>query len=425
MALTFFSLLFLASAPLTFSFPLDHDVKRSPLPSEDWYHGDNHRVAKLFRRQNTTLPTVGSAAWVAQYPTNLPETNIPAEWTTALNKAVADGKIPNITIPTVPNGNDPDYGGEDKSSAAICSAYYGCRADGDIWDAPNGTLGLSFDDGPVTLAAASPLLYEFMKTNSIKATHFMIGANILTAPTEFLTAFNDLQNHIAVHTWTHRHMSSLTNEQLIADLGWCMQIIHDSTGGRVPAFWRPPYGDADNRVRAIAKEIFGLTTVIWNYDSDDWNIGAQTGVTLDTVEAGMEKVLSGPKNPGLNMLEHEISADDVSNFIYAYPLMKSNGWPIKSIPELTGANWYQNSKDNISPVTAMDHFAQYPAKSVSIVSSTSSSSSSSSYPSTATSTTAVQSNPNSHVASSSSPMSSPRLWTTLTSLALTLGAYCL
>ena len=62
MALTFFSLLFLASAPFTFSLPFDehHDVKRGPLPS-DWYQGDSHPVAKLFRRQNTTLPTVGSA----------------------------------------------------------------------------------------------------------------------------------------------------------------------------------------------------------------------------------------------------------------------------------------------------------------------------------------------------------------------------
>ena len=219
-------------------------------------------------------------------------------------------------------------------------------------------------------------------------------------------------------------MSTLTNEQLIADIGWCMQIIHDSTGGRVPAYWRPPYGDSDNRVRAIAKEIFGLTTVIWNYDSDDWNIG-QAGITLESVEAGMEKVLSGPKTPGLNILEHEISADDVTAFIYSYPLMISNNWPVKSIPELTGANWYQNSKDNVSPVTPMDHFAQYPAKSVTVVaSSTSAVASSSSDTAVDTSTTAV-STPQSNFAGSSSPTSAPRPWNTLTLLALTLGAYFL
>lgn len=32
-------------------------------------------------------------------------------------------------------------------------------------------------------------------------------------------------------------------------------MIHNSTGGRVPKYWRPPYGDSDTRVSAIAKEV--------------------------------------------------------------------------------------------------------------------------------------------------------------------------
>jgi peptidoglycan/xylan/chitin deacetylase (PgdA/CDA1 family) len=422
MAVLFFSLHFLALAAFTFSRPLDHDdSKRSALPS-DWYHGDNHPVAKLFRRQNSTISAVGSDAWTAQYPVGLPETNIPPEWLQALSKAVADGKIPNITIPTIPNGNDPDYGADDPKSAAICSSYANCHAEGDIWDLPDGQLGLTFDDGPVTLADASPRLYDFIKQNNLRATHFMIGENILTAPAPFLTVFNDLQNHIAVHTWSHRHMSTLTNEQLVADLGWCMQIIHDSTGGRVPAYWRPPYGDSDNRVRAIAKEIFGLTTVIWNYDSDDWNIGQQ-GITLDSVKAGFDKVLSGPKSPGLNVLEHEISSDDVTAFLYAYPLMKSYNWTIKSIPEITGANWYQNAKDNVSPVTPMDKFADYPHLSnVTILSSSAAVESSTSE---STETTAITTQPGQSFKSSSPPTAAPRCRSTVIFLFLTLGAYYL
>jgi hypothetical protein len=34
-----------------------------------------------------------------------------------------------------------------------------------------------------------------------------------------------------------------------------MQLIFNSTGGRVPKFWRPPFGDTDVRVSAIAKEV--------------------------------------------------------------------------------------------------------------------------------------------------------------------------
>ena len=76
----------------------------------------------------------------------------------------------------------------------------------------------------------------------------------------------DLSGDIAVHTWTHPYMTTLTDSQVLAELGWTMQIIHDSSGGRVPRFWRPPYGDTDARVTAIASAVFGLTTVIWNHE---------------------------------------------------------------------------------------------------------------------------------------------------------------
>ena len=188
----------------------------------------------------------------------------------------------------------------------------------------------------------------------------------------------------------------------------------------MPAFWRPPYGDSDNRVRAIAKEIFGLTTVIWNYDSDDWNIG-QGEVTLELVEANFEKALTGPKSPGLNVLEHEITDTDVTAFLYAYPLMKSYNWVVKSIPEITGANWYQNSKDNVSPVTPMDKIAQYPASKVDISSSSSTVAEVS--PSIDTSTTAIPTLGQQQLAGSSSPTSTPRRWNVMIFLVLTLGAY--
>lgn len=61
-------------------------------------------------------------------------------------------------------------------------------------------------------------------------------------------------------------MTTMTNLQVIAELGWTMEIIHNSTGGRLPKYWRPPFGDSDNRVNAIAKEIFGLKTIIWNQE---------------------------------------------------------------------------------------------------------------------------------------------------------------
>ena len=63
-----------------------------------------------------------------------------------------------------------------------------------------------------------------------------------------------------------------------------------------PKYWRPPYGDADNRIRAIAKEVFGLEVILWNqeyvslapshlfltgfvFSSGDWNLAAAMNVS--------------------------------------------------------------------------------------------------------------------------------------------------
>ena len=38
-------------------------------------------------------------------------------------------------------------------------------------------------------------------------------------------------------------------------MGWTLELIANSTGGRIPKYWRPPYGDTDLRVSAIAREV--------------------------------------------------------------------------------------------------------------------------------------------------------------------------
>jgi len=57
----------------------------------------------------------------------------------------------------------------------------------------------------------------------------MIGFNIRQSPALFLRAFEELDLDIAVHTWSHRHMPTLTNLEIVAELGWTMEIIRNST----------------------------------------------------------------------------------------------------------------------------------------------------------------------------------------------------
>lgn len=104
--------------------------------------------------------------------------------------------------------------------------------------------------------------------------------------------------------------TTLTDAQIVGELGWTMQIIYDITG-LVPTSWRPPYGNVDSRVRAIAKHVFGLRTILWNNDSLDWCLQddgssacAGSGPMTDADLIGrLTGFFDGSKRPGLLLLE--------------------------------------------------------------------------------------------------------------------------
>jgi chitin deacetylase len=91
-------------------------------------------------------------------------------------------------------------------------------------------------------------------------------------------------------------MTTLTNAEVVAELGWTMLLIYNSTGGLLPRYWRPPYGDSDARVSAIAQEVFGLTTVIWNHDTNDWSLGEVGGTNQTAINANFDAWLSGARS---------------------------------------------------------------------------------------------------------------------------------
>ncbi|KIY65692.1 carbohydrate esterase family 4 protein [Cylindrobasidium torrendii FP15055 ss-10] len=310
-----------------------------------WYQPRDHVVERLFKRAPPTdgvdYAEVGSDEWLAGFPEGAPDpANMPQEWKDALKDAQDEGLIPDIPVTTVANDNPVYPAGTDGNSPQVCSSYAKCRNDDyDVWDAPDGVVAIGFDDGP---SLGTDKLLGFLDQQNTTATHFLIGQYIRGRPDEFLAIY-DQGGHLAVHTYTHPHMTSQTNEQVVAELGYTMEIIHNSTGGRLPKFWRPPYGDADNRVRAIAQEVFGLQTILWNQDTEDWSMSS--GVqTMAGIDKNFDDWLGGSKTPGLIMLEHELTEDTVQAFMNNYPKMQQHGWNITSTALLYTDEVYQNSK---------------------------------------------------------------------------------
>ncbi|SCV72494.1 BQ2448_4031 [Microbotryum intermedium] len=276
-------------------------------------------------------------------------------WIDTYNQAKAAGKIPSFAPATLSGGQPAYASGVDTGEKGVCSwtlaHCFTTNKTGayDIENAPDGHVGISFDDGPTP---ASPELYKFLQSKKLAATHFFIGSNIVNNPDIFDQAVKS-GGHIAVHTWAHKLMTTLTDMQVLGELGWTIQIIYDRAGV-VPRYWRPPYGDIDNRVRAIAKEVFGLEhAVIWNHDTNDWCLSEGGGSSCPasdftpSTDADLDKKLNGfyngPKSPGLMILEHEVTSRSIGAFMRTFPTLISKGWIPQSIPDLFSQSWYLNA----------------------------------------------------------------------------------
>ncbi|KAA1076541.1 hypothetical protein PGT21_010798 [Puccinia graminis f. sp. tritici] len=269
------------------------------------------------------------------------------EWIDAYQRVKKAGLIPSVPQTTEVDGAavyPASYHG------TICNPGYNlCNSSVDVISAPPGIAGISFDDGPQP--PSLPLL-EYLKSQKQKATHFLIGSRIINNPDTF-HALDDAEQHLAVHTYSHPMMTTLTDLQIVGELGWTMQLIHDySRNNVICAHWRPPYGDTDQRVQAIAKHVFGLKTILWLYDPRDWCLAESTPngsacspgngpQTFSDLKNALHGFVNSAKQKGLIILEHEQSTRAVAGFKYIFPLMKKLKWVTLSIPDALRLPWYQ------------------------------------------------------------------------------------
>ncbi|KAG6373696.1 carbohydrate esterase family 4 protein [Boletus reticuloceps] len=182
-----------------------------------------------------------------------------------------------------------------------------------------GTLGYGFDDGP---NCSHNAFYDFLQQNNQKASMFFIGSNVLDWPLEAQRALAD-GHEIGVRKCPLLFSSCpLTSFQT---LGLTMQAIKLVTG-ITPTSWRPPFGDVDDRVRAIAHAL-GLRTIIWQYDSNDWR--ANTGnITVADVDANYQALIQRAQNgtfsnAGTIMLTHELNNFTMSEGVKFYNQLKA------------------------------------------------------------------------------------------------------
>ncbi|MFI0780333.1 polysaccharide deacetylase family protein [Streptomyces sp. NPDC021212] len=128
-----------------------------------------------------------------------------------------------------------------------------------------GYVGLTFDDGP---SGNTPALLTALKQSGLRATMFNTGQNAAANVSQVRAQVN-AGMWVANHSYTHPHLTQLGQAQIDSEISRTQAAIA-AAGGGTPKLFRPPYGETNATVKSVAAK-YGLTQIIWDVDSQDWN----------------------------------------------------------------------------------------------------------------------------------------------------------
>lgn len=189
--------------------------------------------------------------------------------------------------------------------------------------APTGTgfVGLTFDDGPS--AAHTQAILNALRENGLRATMFNIGQNAAAYPAG-VRAEISAGMWIGSHSYTHPHLTQLSAPQIDSEISRTQQAIA-AAGGGTPTLFRPPFGDTNSTVESV-KAQYGLTQVLWDADSQDWN-----GATPDEIIQA-----AGRLTDGQVLLMHEWPASTLAAIPGIAQVLASHGLRTGRISPQTG-----------------------------------------------------------------------------------------
>ena len=110
-------------------------------------------------------------------------------------------------------------------------------------------------------------LIDILGRYNVKATFFVVGDWAEKYP-ESAKALADAGHEVMSHSLHHDHYSSLTADQILADLAAANEKIRAATGA-TPTLIRCPYGEYDDHVISAIRS-FGMEPIQWDVDSLDW-----------------------------------------------------------------------------------------------------------------------------------------------------------
>lgn len=190
-------------------------------------------------------------------------------------------------------------------------------------------VALTFDDGPDR--NVTPKIIDVLNEYNVKGTFFFQGDKIQNNEDIVRKAFK-YGNQIAGHSFSHPMFTKISKEQIIRELTKTNNLIN-SCIGKIPVYFRPPYGDIDENTLKYLED--NSNAIIWSLDTFDWVKG--------TTAAEIAKFVVDYIEPEDIILMH--SNNGKQETLKAVPLiikgLKDKGYEFVTVSEMLKKNAYE------------------------------------------------------------------------------------
>ncbi len=188
-------------------------------------------------------------------------------------------------------------------------------------DCPDKKIAITFD-----CAWGSddiPDILNTLEKHNVKATFFIVGTWAEKFP-DAVKLISEAGHDVANHSYSHIKMGSVDKNKIKDEILKCDAVLEKITGKKVNLF-RPPYGEYNNDVIRVAREL-NHYTIQWDVDSLDWHLD----ITIEDIHNRINK---GVKNGSILLFHNDTkyTANIISDIIVN---LKDRGYSFVPVSEL-------------------------------------------------------------------------------------------
>src|SRR5690554_511852 len=192
-----------------------------------------------------------------------------------------------------------------------------------IGDTSKKTVYLTFDAG-YDNGYMSGIL-KTLREKNVKSTFFVTG-DFVTRESELLKKIVEDGHIVGNHTWGHKDITTLTEDELANELVKVEEKYYELTGEEIQKYFRPPEGTFNKESLMMVKKL-GYTTFFWSVAFKDWE-DLNRGKDL-----AYKSIVENLHN-GAIILMHTVSQDNVDALPMIIDSIREEGYTIENLDDL-------------------------------------------------------------------------------------------